>query len=217
MFIYIDTCINVLLRHTAREVGHLNSKKRKKPKMYPRVRVRKQEQQEEEEEYELSPPKENGALLFLKIIESLALQEKENQSLSPPAASITRTTKPNVSGLATPPVSASKVKNTKPQPISRPRAVLSSPANDGIIGTRSKVNKSGRSSGLRKCNSEPKKPTQIQDIASQAKTERHMAIGNIRKGSKPLSSAACSFSNNKKRALSSRIGGSNPKNILEQQ
>ncbi|EEF35825.1 conserved hypothetical protein [Ricinus communis] len=190
--------MEILLMHTAREVGHLNSKKRKKPKMYPRVRVRKQEQQEEEEEYELSPPKENGALLFLKIIESLALQEKENQSLSPPAASITRTTKPNVSGLATPPVSASK-------------------ANDGIIGTRSKVNKSGRSSGLRKCNSEPKKPTQIQDIASQAKTERHMAIGNIRKGSKPLSSAACSFSNNKKRALSSRIGGSNPKNILEQQ
>ncbi|XP_021667701.2 uncharacterized protein LOC110655618 isoform X2 [Hevea brasiliensis] len=164
--------------------------------MYPRVRVRKQEQ---DDEAEISPLEVNGDLHFLKVLESLSVQgrtEKENQSDSP--ALIARITKPYVPNPKAEAVCASKEKN-KAHSISRPRAVLSSPANDGMVGNRNKVNNE-RSLALRKCNSEPRKPIQTKAIASgfcQAKAESSL---NMRRGSFKVASS--STSSVKKRGLS---------------
>ncbi|XP_050206854.1 uncharacterized protein LOC126656351 [Mercurialis annua] len=163
--------------------------------MYPRVKVMQQDQDQEpehEHEHEHSPRKEfKRSLLFLKIIESLAIQEKENQSESPdsPPSLVARITKPNVLSLTPPPpaVSATKVKNDKnigaennrAQSTFRPRAVLSSPANDEIIGSRSKT---GKSLAPRKCNSELRNQNQIKAIATQNKVEKPLSL-NLRRGS----------------------------------
>ncbi|KAG8641835.1 uncharacterized protein LOC110628801 isoform X2 [Manihot esculenta] len=161
--------------------------------MYPRVRVRKQEQ-EDDTESEIFPLEINGDSKFLKVLESLSVlacfsPEKENQSDSP--ALIARITQPYVPNLTTEPVSASKENNKvhgKAQLISRPRAVLSSPANDGMFGSRKKANNE-KSLALRKCNSEPRKPIQFQTKAKASASESSQAKAkaesspNMRRGS----------------------------------
>ncbi|XP_037497789.1 uncharacterized protein LOC105644482 [Jatropha curcas] len=175
--------------------------------LYPRVKVRKHEGEEDGDLEYLSPPKGNSDLLFLEITESPYVQEKENQSDT--LDLIARITKPYVPNL-TPqpnPISASKVKKKKPHSVSRPRAVLSSPANDLKVGNgnRMKISKE-RSLGLRKCNSEPKKKqTQNKPTASASHAIAAESSLYLRKGD--LKAATASNIIAKSEGLSSKVKG----------
>ncbi|KAK2455222.1 hypothetical protein QL285_002697 [Trifolium repens] len=110
--------------------------------MYPRVKVRVTEQ----EDY-LYPENDSGILAFLKLIESLHFEEEENQSKSQPSIStntkacpkhiITRRFTPSTKGILKNSKRVSEVpkENTRASSIIRPRAVLSSPDNDELIGS----------------------------------------------------------------------------------
>ncbi|XVF81055.1 hypothetical protein PTKIN_Ptkin15bG0125800 [Pterospermum kingtungense] len=131
--------------------------------MYPRVKVRVQEDDDH-----FPPPNDSDSSLFLRLIESLSKQEKENQINSPPSNA--RITKAYVRSPETKLLSASKgtVKdkeqinkdaksNVKANSVPPPRAVLSSPDNDGMIGSRNKLNHA-RSTPLKKTPAEQIKP-----------------------------------------------------------
>ncbi|CAK7333907.1 unnamed protein product [Dovyalis caffra] len=160
------------------------------------VKVRKQE-----EDDEFSPPNDHESMLSSKVItESLSVEgcfshasEKGNRSDSSP--SVARIAKPYfVSNLKTQPVPAikgklkdnkrtgesNKLRNLRAQSALRPRAVLSSPDNDGMIGKRNKW-KNERTLTLKSCNSELKKPAETMVTANQGKSESPL---NIRKGFK---------------------------------
>ncbi|KAK9280876.1 hypothetical protein L1049_003767 [Liquidambar formosana] len=124
--------------------------------MYPRVKVREQEQDDS-----FSPEDDSSSLLLLKVFESLSVQdccspEKGNENDSPPL--VTKIPKTRVPNLAMPLNSVSKgasqlpetkknnkhvVDDAKPNArassIPRPRAVVSSPDNDGMIGNMNKL------------------------------------------------------------------------------
>ncbi|TXG63893.1 hypothetical protein EZV62_010887 [Acer yangbiense] len=103
--------------------------------VYPTPRVRVKEQDQEDGQV-ISPPNDTGSFLFLRLLESLSLQDcslpKENHCNSSPAnAKVTKTCVPSVKSEL---VSASKEKKNKDSKqsgraisILRPRAVLSSP------------------------------------------------------------------------------------------
>ncbi|WCJ38212.1 hypothetical protein M5689_019285 [Euphorbia peplus] len=110
--------------------------------VYPRVKVRIQE---DDDDYKFSPRDQ--------VYKSPHLEEKGK----PLIAKVIVTTTRHVPNSTREPVSASTVnkKSNKLHSIWRPRAVLSSPANDGAIGKRNKL-KSERFSAVRKCKSESK-------------------------------------------------------------
>ncbi|GMJ15171.1 hypothetical protein HRI_005186300 [Hibiscus trionum] len=123
------------------EVAQTKPKPFEFEKMYPRVKVRVQEEEEEEEDH---------YPLFLRLIGSLSKQEKENKIISPPSDSIPRVTKAHLTSPTPKSLSATKVKNdkqvgrnmkanVKTASILPPRAVLSSPDNDGVIGNINKL------------------------------------------------------------------------------
>ncbi|KAK1559869.1 hypothetical protein Q3G72_019313 [Acer saccharum] len=133
--------------------------------VYPTPRVRVKEQDQEDGQV-VSPPNDTGSFLFLRLLESLSLQDcslpKENHCNSSPAnAKVTKTCVPSVKSEL---VSASKEKNNKDSKqsgraisILRPRAVLSSPENDGMIGNKNKL----RPSSSKRLNHEQKMTTSI--------------------------------------------------------
>ncbi|KAJ4728326.1 Atp-dependent rna helicase dbp-7 [Melia azedarach] len=119
--------------------------------MYPRVKVR-----QVEEVNHLSPSNDGRSLLCLQVLESLFSQNgsstDENQSNSPP--SIPRITKASKDVI-------NNGKDMKPNSrvsgaVLRPRAVLSSPDNDGLIRNRYKFDNE-RSSSLKKANGSDQK------------------------------------------------------------
>ncbi|GAY40238.1 hypothetical protein CUMW_050440 [Citrus unshiu] len=143
----------------------------KKKKMYPRPRVRIKEQQQEEEKAEnhFSPPNDKGSILFLRVLESLALADssstKENQSGSPP--SIARIKK--ACNSASKDISKDIKQNHKVRSVMRPRAVLSSPDNDRLIGNGNKFDNKRCSSSTKKLildrqNKMPAKTTPIKAV-----------------------------------------------------
>ncbi|OVA02319.1 hypothetical protein BVC80_9099g119 [Macleaya cordata] len=115
--------------------------------VYPKVKVREQEE-EDDDDFRLQ--EEKNSLMLLKVFESLALKVqnspgKEYQSDSPP--SVARIPKFYSPILAAPSISSSKGEqknekqieedtksNIRASSVPRPRAVLSSPDNDGLIG-----------------------------------------------------------------------------------
>ncbi|KAI5566062.1 hypothetical protein BDE02_14G161900 [Populus trichocarpa] len=158
--------------------------------MYPKIKVRKQEEDEES-----SPPNDHVSTPSLRVkSESPSVEgcgshasEEENQSDSSP--SMARFAKPYfVRNLKARPFSASKGKLKDNRRIGenrklsfgaksalRPRAVLSSPDNDGIIGKRNKW-KNERTLTLKSCNSELTKPAETKVIANQGKSESPLII-----------------------------------------
>ncbi|XP_039683920.1 uncharacterized protein [Medicago truncatula] len=110
--------------------------------MYPRVKVRVTEQ----EDY-VYPENDSGILAFLKLIESLHFEE-ENQSKSQQSNSkntkvcpqhiITRRFTPSTKGILKNSKQAGEIvpkENARASSVIRPRAVLSSPDNDELIGS----------------------------------------------------------------------------------
>ncbi|KAK9087761.1 hypothetical protein Syun_030155 [Stephania yunnanensis] len=122
---------------------------------YPRVRVRVAPEEDLIEELE----KGNGGLDLVMGFDSSSLNGNDFNSDSPP--SIARVPKNYVPGLATPPVPSCKgdgnnktvVEESRPNirasSVPRPRAVLSSPDNDEIIGKRKQLSQD-RSSLLKR-------------------------------------------------------------------
>ncbi|KAK9993349.1 hypothetical protein SO802_023052 [Lithocarpus litseifolius] len=114
--------------------------------MYPTMKVRVNEQDDQ------FPPRnhDNGSMLFLSLMDSLSIQAKENRIDSP--SSIAGVTKARVPNFSAQLISMSKgtvKKNNKQVDKSgeqnransapRPRAILSSPDNDGMIGSWNKL------------------------------------------------------------------------------
>ncbi|KAL9436167.1 hypothetical protein AB3S75_022258 [Citrus x aurantiifolia] len=143
--------------------------------MYPRPRVRIKEQQQEEEKAEnhFSPPNDKGSILFLRVLESLALADssstKENQSGSPP--SIARIKK--ACNSASKDISKDIKQNHKVRSVMRPRAVLSSPDNDRLIGNGIKFDNKRCSSSTKKLildrqNKMPAKTTPVKAVTPPA-------------------------------------------------
>ncbi|KAL5863775.1 hypothetical protein ACOSQ3_001289 [Xanthoceras sorbifolium] len=178
----LQTCSNILF---------LEFELAQETEMYPRVRVRVQEQQDGQ----VSPPNDRGSFLFLRLLESLSLQDcslpKENHCNSSPAnAKVTMTCVPDVKLES---VSASTEKNNtdihkdtklnaRVSSIPRPRAVLSSSENDGMIGNRNKLQKYTTFSSPKKLNStEQKMRAQTAAIPNPVKTRSPLSA---RKGSR---------------------------------
>ncbi|KAJ0052591.1 hypothetical protein Pint_01661 [Pistacia integerrima] len=131
--------------------------------VYPQVKVRQQEQDD------------RGSFLFIRVIESLSLQDhhssdEENKSNSSPSvAKITKVNAPIVKAQSVTPSKAAKsnrqinkdtkLLNARASSVTRPRAVLSSPDNDGMIGNINKFDNE-RSSSLKKLHHDAKVPTQ---------------------------------------------------------
>ncbi|KAJ8749113.1 hypothetical protein K2173_013720 [Erythroxylum novogranatense] len=141
--------------------------KHKSRKMYPKFKVKVQEQTSH-----ISPLNDDGMSSSCKVIYDsppglrvLFSSGKENRSISPPL--IARITRPYTANLKTQPVYVNKgiEKNinqnsennnkldVKASPVSRPRAVLSSPDNDKLIGKRNRFD--SESSGQKKSNLQP--------------------------------------------------------------
>ncbi|XP_058752634.1 uncharacterized protein LOC131625825 [Vicia villosa] len=111
--------------------------------MYPRVSVRVPEQEDNVySEYD------SGILSLLKLIESLHFEEEENHNKSEPPSMckntkgcpqhiITRRFTPSTKGMLKNNKQVREVpkENTRPSCVIRPRAVLSSPDNDELIGS----------------------------------------------------------------------------------
>ncbi|EOX94329.1 Uncharacterized protein TCM_003916 isoform 1 [Theobroma cacao] len=164
-----------------------------KDKMYPRVRVK--ERVEEDDHFPSS--KDSESFLFLRLLESVSKQEKENQINSPP--SVARIAKAYVTSLVTKSLSASEgvgsvqnnkqigkdtKSNTKANSIPAPRAVLSSPDNDGMIGSRNKLNYA-RSAACKKRQTEQTKPAAGQaHINDNLKGNITQSSSNVRKAPK---------------------------------
>ncbi|KAA3458695.1 hypothetical protein EPI10_013277 [Gossypium australe] len=120
--------------------------------LYPRVKVRVQE--EEEDHF---PPHNNHhhePCLFLRLLESLSKQEKENKINSPPSNSISTspfimsdggTVKKNKKQIG-----KDMKSNVKASSVLPPRAVLSSPDNDRMIGSINKLDYASTSSASKK-------------------------------------------------------------------
>ncbi|CAA2957006.1 Hypothetical predicted protein, partial [Olea europaea subsp. europaea] len=119
---------------------------------YPRVKVRKQVEEDDQYTYE------KISLQSVKAFEWLSLNDFSSSDESPP--SIVRVPGSNVpkspistfntskgeENNKTKTVSAEKWKNVRASSVPRPRAVLSSPDNDGIIGSKTKTRRELHSS-----------------------------------------------------------------------
>ncbi|KAI5397583.1 hypothetical protein KIW84_063411 [Lathyrus oleraceus] len=109
--------------------------------VYPRVKVRVPEK-----EHNVHSEYDSGILSFLKLIQSLHFEEEENHSKSEPSICkntkacpqhiITRRFTPSTKGMLKNNKQVREVPKeiTRPSCVIRPRAVLSSPDNDELIG-----------------------------------------------------------------------------------
>ncbi|XP_024018433.1 uncharacterized protein LOC21398946 [Morus notabilis] len=146
--------------------------------MYPKVKVRASEQEDR-----LSPQNDRKAELFFTSPEFISMEAKENRSSSPlPIVRILKAhalEEHSTKQLS----SASKVENNrrplvkdaKPNvracSVPRPRAVLSSPDNDGMIGSRNELINERRSALKTHNTREEKGPAQTKLIPiSQVKS-----------------------------------------------
>ncbi|KAJ0111039.1 hypothetical protein Patl1_01702 [Pistacia atlantica] len=173
------------------EKGEEKKKDKREKRLYPQVKVRQQEQEQEQDD--------RGSFLFIRVIESLSLQDhhssdEENKSNSSPSvAKITKVNAPIVKSQSVTPSKAAQSnrqisKDTKPlnaraSSVTRPRAVLSSPDNDGMIGNINKFDNE-RSSSLKKLHHDAKVPTQTAAVSIPIKgfTARSPLVA--RKGSR---------------------------------
>ncbi|KAF5205538.1 cysteine-rich repeat secretory protein 3-like [Thalictrum thalictroides] len=118
--------------------------------MYPRVKVRIQEEEPEKDQYEVQ--KENSSLMLLNNFNSPSSHDHlltGNEFASGSPSPVARIPKSYVPSFTTPSISSSKGKNDKEiedkrpniraSSVPPPRAVLSSPDNDGIIGNRNQL------------------------------------------------------------------------------
>ncbi|KAG4192358.1 hypothetical protein ERO13_A07G152000v2 [Gossypium hirsutum] len=136
--------------------------KLKRHKMYPRVKVRVKVRVQEEEEDHFPPHNNNHhePCLFLRLLESVSKQEKENKINSPPSNSISSITKAYITSRT--PKDGGTIKknkkqigkdmksNVKASSVLPPRAVLSSPDNDRMIGSINKIDYASSSSASKK-------------------------------------------------------------------
>ncbi|XP_043722641.1 uncharacterized protein LOC122669838 [Telopea speciosissima] len=163
--------------------------------MYPRVKVR--EEKEEDEEFVVdegnSFVQEKCSLPLFRILESVSLEEHSLPGISSPidggkeSQYVFSPSFARVLVEAAPSISMSKGgKNNKEideetriraSSVPRPRAVISSPDNDWMIGSRNRL-ASERSSNLKKCSLDQKSPAQVKVNCIKAAT--HMST---RKGS----------------------------------
>ncbi|XP_042974271.1 uncharacterized protein LOC122305793 isoform X3 [Carya illinoinensis] len=156
-------------------------------KMNPIVKVRAQDDQ-------FSPRNDTGLLLFLRTIDTLSMQAEDHQSHSPsPVDRITKVHVPNIRTQSSPMsqgtmknnfkhVSTNSKSNVRANSVLRPRAVLSSPDNDGMIGS---INKLMEDRSLDHSKKERMAlPAQIKTVHNQVKAAVPL---NTRKGSKEVS------------------------------
>ncbi|KAK7277478.1 hypothetical protein RJT34_22491 [Clitoria ternatea] len=117
--------------------------------VYPRVKVRVSEQDEDF----VCPENDSGTMMFLRFIESLYFEEEKKESKIPPL--ISKNTKacpqhgtmrstPSTKGIlkSSKRVGESPKGNARASSVIRPRAVLSSPENDGLFGSINDLNNS---------------------------------------------------------------------------
>ncbi|KAA8527814.1 hypothetical protein F0562_035317 [Nyssa sinensis] len=135
--------------------------------MYPKVKVREQEQ----DDLHIALDHERSSLLSLDAFESLSIHDFNapvNGSDDDAPASVVRVPKSYITNSTTPLIPVSKgvekkndnnnkvvedsKQNIRASSIPRPRAVLSSPDNDGMIGSRNKTKKAEVLSGLKNHN-----------------------------------------------------------------
>ncbi|XP_018827145.1 uncharacterized protein LOC108995926 isoform X1 [Juglans regia] len=155
--------------------------------MNPIVKVKAQDDQ-------FSPRNDTGLLLFLRTIDTLSMQAEDYQSHSPsPVDRITKVHVPNIQTQSSPMsegtmknnvkhISTNSKSNVSANSVLRPRAVLSSPDNDGMIGS---INKLMEDRSLDHSKKEKKPlPAQIKTVHNQVKAAVSL---NTRKGSKEVS------------------------------
>lgn len=147
--------------------------------------------EQDHDQIPVPPRNDTGiSLLFLRTSEILSKQAKDNQNHSSPSpARITKVHVPNSRGQSnsacqgpTKNIDGTN-KNTRPNikanPALRPRAVLSSPDNDGMIGSRNRFLEDKSSKSIR-----VKLPAQAKVMDNQVKTARLL---NTKEGSKEIS------------------------------
>ncbi|KAJ1397865.1 hypothetical protein SESBI_31524 [Sesbania bispinosa] len=104
----------------------------------------------EQEEF-VYPENDRGAWVFLKFIESLYFEEEKNLSKCPPSISKNTKAYPQHIIMRSTPATKGMLKNSKrigespkenarASSVIRPRAVLSSPDNDGLVGSMNDLN-----------------------------------------------------------------------------
>ncbi|XP_027938276.1 uncharacterized protein LOC114192691 isoform X1 [Vigna unguiculata] len=113
--------------------------------MNPKVRVRTPEQEEEEC---VSPENNSGSWMLSKFIELLYFEEEKKHSVSKSTRvcpqHVTMRSTPSTKGVlkSVKRVGESPKENARASSVIRPRAVLSSPENDGLIGSMNDLNNS---------------------------------------------------------------------------
>ncbi|KHN05884.1 hypothetical protein glysoja_026472, partial [Glycine soja] len=147
----------------------------------PKVKVRVPEQEEEL----VHPENNSGTWMFSKLIELLYFKEEKNQNQNECPPSISESTKactqhvimrstPSTKGLfkSIKRVGESPKVNARACSVIRPRAVLSSPENDGLIGSINDLNNSV-SSARRKNDAKVKIEGQAKVLSIQVKEGKY--------------------------------------------
>ncbi|XP_057427468.1 uncharacterized protein LOC130720788 isoform X2 [Lotus japonicus] len=142
--------------------------------MYPRVKVRVPEQKDF-----VYPQNDSGTWMILKYIESLNYKEEKNQSNC--SQSISKDTKscpqyrpirstPSTKGIlkSSKRVGESPKQNARASSVMRPRAVLSSPDNDELVGIMNDLN-NNVSSTQRKKDTRGKIESPAKDLCNNVK------------------------------------------------
>ncbi|TKY52774.1 hypothetical protein E2542_SST24296 [Spatholobus suberectus] len=138
---------------------------------------------EQEEEF-VYPENNSGTWMFSKLIELLYFEEEKNQRECPPSTSKTTKACPqHVATRSTPStkgvlksskrVGESPKENARACSVIRPRAVLSSPENDGLIGSINDLNNNSISSGHRKKDARGKIEGQAKVLSNQVKEGKY--------------------------------------------
>ncbi|XP_014513229.2 uncharacterized protein LOC106771746 [Vigna radiata var. radiata] len=130
--------------------------------MNPKVRVRAPEQEEEECVY---PENDSGSWMLSKFIELLYFEEEKEKNHSVSKSTrvcpqhVTMRSTPSIKGVlkSVKRVGESPKENARASSVIRPRAVLSSPENDGLIGSMNELKKSTRSDATKVLCGEVKK------------------------------------------------------------
>nr|KYP74125.1 hypothetical protein KK1_006793 [Cajanus cajan] len=122
--------------------------------------------------------------MFSKLIELLSFEDEKNQIESPPSVSkstkacpqhVTMRSTPSTKGVlkSMKRVGESPKENARSCSVIRPRAVLSSPENDGLIGSINDLNRS-ISSGHRKKDAKGKIEAQAKVLSNQVKEGKYL-------------------------------------------
>ncbi|KAL2323394.1 hypothetical protein Fmac_027773 [Flemingia macrophylla] len=147
--------------------------------MNPKMKVRVPEQDEEF----VYPENNSGTWMFSKLIELLSFEEEKNQSESPPSVSkstkacphhVTRRSTPSTKGVlkSIKRFGESPKVNARSCSVIRPRAVLSSPENDGLIGSINDLNHS-ISAGHGKRDARVKVEAEAKVFCNEVKAGKH--------------------------------------------